>query len=97
MKSFAAVVEKCADTGLYRVCPWVRGRTFAERFTRGVETESGGGGAFLEAELVGTQMIQVGYIADGDAPGPEAERGRELDRRSRPSQRGPSASRSGVL
>ncbi|MEW6307332.1 MAG: type II toxin-antitoxin system HicB family antitoxin [Verrucomicrobiota bacterium] len=69
MKSFTAVVEKCADTGLY--VGYVPG--FAGAHSQGASLDElkrnleevirmlfEDGEPSLEAEFVGTQMIQVG-------------------------------------
>jgi predicted RNase H-like HicB family nuclease len=69
MKSFTAVVEKCADTGLY--VGYIPGFTGAhsqgaslDELKRNLEEVVGmlleDGEPSLEAEFVGTQLIQVG-------------------------------------
>ncbi len=69
MKSFTAVVEKCADTGLY--VGYIPGFTGAhsqgaslDELKRNLEEVIGmlleDGEPSLEAEFVGTQLIQVG-------------------------------------
>lgn len=69
MKSFTAIVEKCADTGLY--VGYVPGFAGAhsqgaslDELKRNLEEVIGmlleDGEPSLEADFVGTQMIQVG-------------------------------------
>jgi len=69
MKSFTAVVEKCADTGLY--VGYIPGFTGAhsqgaslDELKRNLEEVVGmlleDGEPYQEAEFVGTQLIQVG-------------------------------------